>query len=65
MSEHKFAGVSRQLEEKLSETKRLNDPQLRRAMLTDMRQLLAETDRLAGETGRRSKLQENPNNEKQ
>jgi hypothetical protein len=49
MSDDKFAAVARQLEETLSKLNRVSDPALRRTLLSDMRRLIAEADRLAAE----------------
>jgi len=51
MPNAEFANVARQLEEKLFETNQATDPALRRSMLTDMRRLIAEADRLNAESG--------------
>ena len=46
MSSEQFAEVSRQLEEVLSELNQVRDLALRRSMLSQMRLLLVEADRL-------------------
>jgi hypothetical protein len=49
MSNDKFADVARQLEETLSELNRVSGLALRRSLLSDMRRLISEADRLAAE----------------
>jgi hypothetical protein len=51
MSELKFAEIERHLEETLSLLKEARDPQRRLILLTDMRLLLLEADRLLLESG--------------
>ena len=51
MSQTEFSEVERLLEESLSELKETTDPELRCAMPSDMRRLLAEADRLLLEGG--------------
>jgi len=46
MPEDEYADVARQLEQKLLEMNKATDPALRRSMLSDMRRLIAEADRL-------------------
>jgi hypothetical protein len=46
MSELEFRQIERQLEETLSELKEVRDPQHRRTLLSHMRLLLIEADRL-------------------
>jgi len=50
MPHDEFTDVARQLEEKLSEMNQATDPALRRSMLSDMRRLIAEADRLNTES---------------
>jgi TATA-binding protein-associated factor Taf7 len=50
MPDDEFTDVARQLEEKLSEMNQATDPALRRSMLSDMRRLIAEADRLNTES---------------
>lgn len=64
MLDDEFKVVSRQLEETLSELNKVNDPGLRRSILSNMRRLLVEADRLAAESAR-PRRQTRPNNEKQ
>jgi hypothetical protein len=45
---HDFAEVHRQLEEAVAKLKRATDPDLRRKLLTEIRRLLKEADRLGG-----------------
>jgi TATA-binding protein-associated factor Taf7 len=45
-----FADVARQLERKLLEMNQATDPALRRSILSDLRRLIAEADRLNTET---------------
>lgn len=49
MSSDQFAEVARQLEEVLSELNQVRDPTLRRSMLSQMRLLIVEADRLVGD----------------
>lgn len=49
MPDEEFHDVARQLEETLSELNQVNEPTLRRSLLSDMRRLIAEADRLAAE----------------
>jgi hypothetical protein len=50
MSDDEFANVARQLEKNLFEMNQSTDPALRRSLLSDMRRLIAEADRLNTET---------------
>jgi len=43
---HDYAEVHRQLEEAVAKLKRATDPDLRRKLLTEIRRLLKEADRL-------------------
>ena len=49
MSSDQFAEVAHQLEEVLSELNQVCDPTLRCSMLSQMRLLIVEADRLAGD----------------
>jgi hypothetical protein len=49
MRDDEFADVARQLERMLAELSQAKDPALRRTLLSDMRRLIAEADRLAAE----------------
>jgi soluble cytochrome b562 len=50
MPDDEFADVARQLERKLFEMNQATDPAVRRSMLSNMRRLIAEADRLNTET---------------
>jgi hypothetical protein len=49
MSSDQFVVVARQLEKALSELNQLRDPALRRSMLSHIRLLIVEADRLVGD----------------
>ncbi len=56
MLDDEFKVISRQLEETLSELNKVNDKGLRRSILSNMRRLLLEADRLTAESGKAEKV---------
>jgi hypothetical protein len=50
MAQDEFAEVARQLEETLAEINQVTDPGVRHTLLSDMRRLIAEADRLNSES---------------